>query len=155
MPPACSPSLRGNPSDRQLRGLARMIHWSALAILLGVGGTWLGVKWLDRQQTPRPPEVDWLLGLLAFFPAWLIPFLSLLGRSVETLPEASVAVWAILSASAGLLGAIVTDAVVRHLRGSAEPERRMKYWAVGLAALVPAWGIALVGVLLTSGGEVP
>ncbi|MFQ5897697.1 MAG: hypothetical protein ACE5JN_05555 [Candidatus Methylomirabilia bacterium] len=132
-----------------------MIHWSALAIVVGVGGTWLGVRWLDRRQSSRPPEVDWLLGVIALLPAWLIAFLSLLGRAVETLPEASAAVWPIASAAAALLGVIVTDATVRRLRGSDARERRTRYWAAGLASLVPAWGIALLGVLFTSGGEVP
>lgn len=87
----------------------------------------------------------WALGLAALLPAWLIAFLGLMGSSPigRRIP---LEIAFLLSSAAALLGVIVTDAVVRRLSEPARPHRPLTYWLLGVAALVPAWGIALAGL---------
>lgn len=132
-----------------------MIRWSVLAAVVGVVLTWLATARLGRQGSGRPPEVYWLLGLAALFPAWLIVFLGLIEPAIETLPETFVAVWWILSASTALLGVIVGDAVVRRFRESGRPYPRARYWLVGVVGFFPAWGIALLAFLKLVSAEGP
>lgn len=126
-----------------------MIIWSVAAGLIGVLGTWFGMGQLDRSESPRPPEVFWLLGMAAVFPAWLIAILGLLGRVSGRFPEMFVAVWWILSASAAIMGVILADAIVRHLRDSEQPHSLAVYWLIGIGTFVPAWCLALLGLLWT------
>jgi len=83
-------------------------------------------------------------GLVGLAPAWVITFVALLGSSpAPRLPVWSAAAW-IASSSAALLGAIVTEALVRG--ASASGGRPLAwYWTYGLAALLPAWLIAILG----------
>lgn len=124
-----------------------MIYWSVAAGLVGVLGTWFGIVRLDRQESHRPPEVYWLLGMAALAPAWLIAFLGLLGRMTGRFPEMSIAVWWILSASAAMIGVILTDAMVRRLQESGKAHPGKRYWLVGTGTFFPAWCIALLGLL--------
>ncbi len=128
-----------------------MIEWSILAGVLGVAGTWFGTTYLARRK-PRP-EIRWLLGIAALFPAWLIAFLGLLGLSTGPRPEKALAVSWILSSAVALLGVIVTDAALRHLRASGRDHRPVIYWLLGVVALVPGWGIALFILLLKTTGR--
>ena len=130
-----------------------MIKWSILAGLLGVPGTWFGTAHLARRRSDQRPEIHWLLGIAALLPAWLIAFLGLLGLSTGPRPEkALIASW-ILSSSVALLGVIVTDAVLKRLRESGRNRRPVTYWLLGVAALLPGWGIALLGLVLTATGK--
>jgi len=90
--------------------------------------------------------VYWIFGLAALLPAWLVAFLGLLGSLTGRFPERSREVWWILSSSAAILGVIVTDGVVRKWREAAKAPPPVRYWLVGMGALAPAWGIALVGL---------
>ena len=124
-----------------------MIYWSVVAALVGVLGTWFGMVRLDRSESHRPPEVFWLLGMAAIFPAWLIAFLGLLGRMSGRFPEMSLAAWWILSAAAAIVGVILADAMVRRRRESGHPSPPVKYWLIGVGTFIPAWGLALLGLL--------
>jgi len=125
-----------------------MIGWSILAGSLGVLGTWLGTAWLARREFHRRPWSYWLLGIGALLPAWLIAFLSLLGRSSGPRPaKASIASW-VLSSSVALLGVIVTDVVLTRLRESGRDHPPLIYWLLGVLALLPAWAIALLGLMV-------
>ncbi len=141
--------IRGEIGARQLFDEATMIYWSVAAGLVGVLGTWFGIVRLDRQESHRPPEVYWLLGMAALAPAWLIAFLGLLGRMTGRFPEMFVAVWFILSASAAIAGVILADATVRGLQESGQPYPQAKYWLVGIGTFLPAWCIALLGLVWT------
>ena len=85
-----------------------------------------------------------MLGMAALFPAWLIAFLAVLTLGTKVVPKGVV----IVTSVAPLLGAIVTDAVVRHLRASGRERHPVTYWLLGVAAVLPAWGIGLLALTL-------
>ena len=125
-----------------------MTGWSILAGLLGVLATGVAMAFLSRHDSSRPRTIYWLLGMAALLPAWLIAFLDLLGRSSGPRPEkASSAAW-ILSSSAALLGVILTDVTLRRLRESGRDPGAVTCWLLGVLALLPGWGIALLGLIL-------
>lgn len=117
-----------------------MFWGSIVAALVGVLGTAVGAA--SRRGSDRSPYLYWVLGLVALFPAWLIAFLGVLGPSVVGRPESGVPF--ISSSSAALLGAIVSDALVRRLRESGRPHGPATFWLLGMGALAPAWAIALL-----------
>lgn len=123
-----------------------MSGWSILAGLLGVLGTGGGMLYLARRGFPQRSELYWLLGITALLPAWLIAFLDLLGRSSGPRPEKALSLSWILTTSVALLGVIVTDQVVKRLRESGRDRRPVIYWLLGVVALLPAWGIALLAL---------
>ena len=86
------------------------------------------------------PERFWLLGMGALGPAWLIAFLGLLGPSATSVPRGVV----IGSSAVPLVGVIVTDAVVRRLQQSGRNYPPVTYWLIGVAAILPGWGMALL-----------
>jgi len=121
-----------------------MIAWSLLAGVVGLLGTWTLIAYRARRKPPSGPVFYWVLGLVALLPAWLIGFLGLLGSSLGERPEGLLPFGFILSSSAALLGLIMTDAIVRRLRDSGHTHPPITYWLLGVAALAPAWGIALL-----------
>lgn len=121
-----------------------MIIWS---VVVGAFGLWGTSAWLARQRRRSPqtsPERYWLLGMAGLFPAWLIAFLSVLSLGTKVVPKGVV----IVTSVAPLLGAIVTDAIVRRMRASGRERRPMAYWLLGVAALLPGWGIGLLALAL-------
>lgn len=130
-----------------------MIKWSVLAGVLGVLGTGVGTVYLSRQESSGRQGIYWLLGIAALLPAWLIAFLDLLARSSGPRPEkALIASW-ILSSSLALLGVIVTDAALKRLHESGRGHRPLTCWLLGVLALLPGWGIALLGLLAGTAGK--
>ena len=113
----------------------------------------LRIRFCRVVAAPRPPEVYWLLGFAALLPAWLIAFLGLLGRLTGRFPEKPLEAWWILSASAAILGVILTDGVVQKWREATTASPTAKYWLLGIGAFVPAWGIALLGLLWLRHGQ--
>lgn len=126
-----------------------MIYWSIVVAVVGVVGTAIGTVRLERRGSDRSPELYWVLGLVAFLPAWMITVLALLGRMGGRFPDMSVGAWWILSGAAGMLGLIVGDAMVRRLRESGRKHPAARYWAVGIGTFAPAWGVALLGLVWT------
>jgi hypothetical protein len=126
-----------------------MIAWSVLIGLVGALATWGAMRSLGARESSQRPHLDWSLGLAALLPAWLIAFVGLLGASPTGRPEASLSVFLHLASSAALLGIILSDGAMRRLRESGRAYRSVTYWLLGGAALVPAWGIALVGLIWT------
>lgn len=125
-----------------------MRTWSVVVGVAGMLATWIWMTCLARRLSFDPIRA-WLLGLGALLPAWLIGFLGLLGPSSLGRPEPALKVSFILSSSAALLGVILTDAAVRRFRGSGREHRPVTYWLLGVAALLPAWGIALLSLTWT------
>lgn len=119
-----------------------MVKWSIVFGFLGIFGTAIIVLYLNRWLSHWEPRQYWLLGLMALFPAWLIAFLGLLpapvGPEQEPLPRS-----ALLSSIVALLGVVATDTGLRGLHNSGSFFSPLKYWLLGLAALLPAWLIAL------------
>jgi hypothetical protein len=126
-----------------------MTEWSILAGLVGVPAALAAVPYIARRESTQRPEIPWLLGIAGLLPAWLIAFLGLLGRSSGPRPEKALTLPWILSSSAALLGVIITDAVLRRLRETGGGPRPLTSWLLGAAALLPAWGIALIALSLT------
>jgi hypothetical protein len=121
-----------------------MISWSAGLALIGLVATRLLVTWVARRDRRPGPHVYWAMGLAAFFPAWLVVFVALLG-SVSLEPGLTNRIW-VLSSALGLLGVIATDAAVRRLAESGRTRSPVTYWLAGVAAFVPAWLISLLGL---------
>src|SRR5262249_57069354 len=87
----------------------------------------------------------WALGLVTLLPAWLVAFLGLLGTTPGVRPQlVSGAAW-LLSAAAGLIGAIATEARVRETGDFAEAHHATRLWRLGGLALLPSLGIVLSG----------
>lgn len=93
---------------------------------------------------PRPEvEKYWLLGLAAFFPAWLLALLGLLGTGSIDSPTYSPPRAVVSSSAAALIGVIVSDFVKRRLRASGVAMAPAIYWLLGLAAFLAGWVVAL------------
>ena len=130
-----------------------MIGWSIFAGVLGLLVSRLAMAYLAPPQSKRPPELYWFLGIAALLPAWLTAFMGLLTLASGPRPEKILTAAWVLSSSAALLGVITTDAVLRRLRESGRDHKPLTYWILGILALVPGWGIALLGLLLKSPGR--
>lgn len=109
----------------------------------GHGLRWLALPGVSRRRGRYSPGI---LGLAGPMLAWLTAFVGLLGTSTGRRPELAFAVSWILSASVALFQVILTDAAVNRLHGAGRASRRVTYWLLGVAALLPAWGIALLGL---------
>lgn len=122
---------------------------SILAAMLGVLGTAIGLT--RGRRFLQTPYLCWIVGLLALFPAWLIAFLGLLGPAPigrgMARPEPAWEVAFILSAAASLAGVIATEAAIRRLSEAERVQGAWTYWLLGVAALAPAWAIALLGLV--------
>lgn len=120
---------------------------SLLLALAGMLATRAGVNRLAG-GSGRDPHVYWALGLVALLPAWLVVSLALLPDVPGTRPQLISAVAWLLSAAAGLVGAIATEGRVRHLDESGLHPSPRRLWRLGVMALAPSWAIALVGHVL-------
>ncbi|MFQ5658284.1 MAG: hypothetical protein ACE5G5_12140 [Candidatus Methylomirabilales bacterium] len=116
-----------------------MITWSVVAAVLGLCG---GGAAVTVWRPGWSPERYWLLGMATLFPAWLIAFLGILAASAEALPRGAF----IGSSSLPLIGAIITDTMVKRLRQSGRRPRPTTYWLLGVAALLPAWVFAILSI---------
>ena len=126
-----------------------MIAWSVVIGLVGTLATWSATRSLGARESSQRPHLHWSLGLAGLAPAWLVAFVALLGASPTGRPEASLSAFLHLASSAALLGIILSDGAMRRLRESGRAYRSVTYWLLGGAPLVPAWGIALLGLIWT------
>lgn len=99
------------------------------------------VTW-SRQLPQWGPRQNWLLGIAALFPAWLIAFMGLLPPSPGGF-ETSLPRPALFSSALVLLGVIFTDGLARRLQSRTDDRRPLLYCLLGMAALLPGWCIAL------------
>jgi hypothetical protein len=130
-----------------------MTGWSILAGLLGMLGTGATASILSRRKPSARGLSYWLLGMAALLPAWLIAFFDLLGRSSGPRPERVLTASWILSSSAVLLGVIATDAALRRLREWGRNPGPVLCWLLGVLALLPGWGVAILGLALKTKGQ--
>lgn len=126
----------------------RVIVSSLLLGVLGVVAARVGLGCLSARAVDRDPHVYWLLGLVALVPAWLVVFWVLLDPSPKQRAEMVSAESWILSTAAGLIGAILTEGLVRRTSESETNHPPLAYWRLGLFGFAPAWGIALLGYAL-------
>ena len=116
--------------------------------LIGVVASRIGLTNLTADGTSRDPHAYWALGLVTLLPAWLVAFVGLLGTTPGVRPQlVSGAAW-LLSAAAGLIGAIATEARVRETGDFAEAHQATRLWRLGVLAFLPAWVIVLSGHLV-------
>jgi hypothetical protein len=119
---------------------------SIVAGLIGIFGT---RAWTRRRAAIVQDEAHgfWLLGIVAVLPAWLVVFVYLLpsGPGMRTHP-AGAAAW-LCSVALGLVGAIASEARLRHGRSSALGRAPDRAWSLGLWAMIPAWLAMLLGLL--------
>lgn len=121
-----------------------MITWSVVAAALGICGTGAFVADPNSRWPRLSVERCWFLGMAALFPAWLIAFLGVLAPAGGAVPRFVL----IGASSAPLLGIIITDTVIRRVRGVSNVRRPVTYWFLGVVALLPGWAIALVALTL-------
>lgn len=126
-----------------------MMLLSLAAAVVGLLATWGAMARFGQRPSPSGPVRYWLLGLGGLAPAWLIAFLGLLGPSPMGRAEGVLGASFLVSSAAALLGVIVTDGAVRRLRESGRDHAPLTYWLLGVAAIGPAWGAALLGLLWT------
>ena len=89
---------------------------SVLLGLIGVIASRVGLTRLTADDASRDPHTYWALGLVTLLPAWLVAFVGLLGTTPGVRPQlVSGAAW-LLSAAAGLVGAIVSEARLSRSR---------------------------------------
>ena len=116
---------------------------SVLLGLIGVVASRIGLTNLTVDGASRDPHAYWALGLVTLLPAWLVAFVGLLGTTPAVRPQLlSDAAW-LLSAAAGLIGAIATEARVRGTGDFAEAHHATRLWRLGVLGFLPAWVIVL------------
>ena len=121
------------------------LAFSALLGLIGVLASRIGLTYVTADGASRDSHVYWAVGLVALLPAWLVAFVGLLGTTPGVRPQlVSGAAW-LLSAAAGLIGAIATEARVRGAGDTAEAHLAPRLWRLGVLAFLPAWMIVLIG----------
>jgi hypothetical protein len=91
------------------------------------------------------PERYWFLGIAAITPAWLVSLLGFLTGLAAA--EKSMRLYLVGASAAALLGVIGTEYCVRHSRSSSAAWHPLIYWALGIASLVPSWGVLLRGII--------
>ena len=122
-----------------------IIAASVLLGLIGVVASRIGLTYLTANGASRDPHAYWAVGLVTLLPAWLVAFVGLLGSQPGVKPQlVSSAAW-LLSAAAGLIGAIATEAGVRGAGDSVEAHHAARLWRLGVLAFLPAWVIVLIG----------
>ncbi|MBI2357401.1 MAG: hypothetical protein HYV04_00530 [Deltaproteobacteria bacterium] len=120
-----------------------MIGWS---VALGVLGVSLSALLAGRYRAILPVgEADrcWLIGLFGLFPAWLVAIWGLLGTGNMDSPSYTPPRALIISSAAALIGVIVSDYFKRRFAAGDRTLSPAASWLLGLAALVPAWAVAL------------
>ena len=93
-------------------------------------------------RRPRPPALQWLAGLPALLPAWLLPFVSLLNAvgTAEGPPRKAFMV----ASAAAILGVLGSDWLINREERRGPAARPLRWWLIGAAALAPAWLVALL-----------
>ena len=120
-----------------------IIASSVLLGLIGVVASRIGLTHLTADGASRDPHAYWALGLVTLLPAWLVAFVGLLGITPGVRPQ--LVSGALLSAAAGLIGAIATEARVRETGDFAEAHHATRLWRLGVLAFLPSWVIVLSG----------
>jgi hypothetical protein len=126
------------------------IGTSLLLALLGVVTTRKAIGRLGAAGVDRDPHVYWALGFAALVPAWLVVFLALLGPTARPRPELVPAAAWVLSAAAGLIGAIASEGWLRQAVEAAGSRSPRACWWLGLLGSLPAWLVAAAGYALVA-----
>ncbi len=118
------------------------VVWSLALAVAGVAVSRWGTRTLARRPTPPTPRVLWVAGLPALLFAWLVPFVSLLNASgtIEGPPRKTF----MGASAAAILGVLASDWLINREEKRGPDGRPLVSWLLGVAALVPAWLVALI-----------
>jgi hypothetical protein len=120
----------------------RLILWSLGLAVLGLVASRWSATLLLRRASAAMPRVFWVTGLPAFLPAWLVPFVSLLGAADSAQGPPRTAFLA--ASAAGILGVVASDTLFNREERRPAGARTLVCWLLGAGALAPAWLVALV-----------
>jgi hypothetical protein len=120
----------------------RLFVWSLGLVLVGLAVSRWGARAVERRAAPPTPRALWVVGLPAFLPAWLLPFIALLNASgtIEGPPRKAF----MAASAAAILGVLGSDWLITREEKRAEPTQSFVWWLLGALALVPAWLVALL-----------
>jgi hypothetical protein len=118
------------------------VVWSLAFAVAGVAVSRWGARTLARRPTPPMPRVLWVAGLPTLLLAWLVPFVSLLNASgtIEGPPRKTF----MGASAAAILGVLASDWLINREEQRGPDGRPLVSWLLGVAALVPAWLVALI-----------
>ena len=96
------------PVDRAVT----VVLWSFALAVLGLAASRWGASVLARRAPPATPRAQWLAGLPALLPAWLLPFVSLLNAvgTAEGPPRKAFMV----ASAAAILGVLGSDWLINR-----------------------------------------
>ena len=119
-----------------------IVLWSLAFGIVGVAVSRWGARALARRGAPPTPRALWVVGLPALLFAWIVPFVALLNASGTIYgPPRKTFMGA---SAAAILGVLASDWLINR-EEKRDPERRpLASWLLGVAALVPAWLVALI-----------
>jgi hypothetical protein len=119
-----------------------VVVWSFALAVLGLAASRWGMSVLARRAPPATPRAQWLAGLPALLPAWLLPFVSLLNAvgTAEGPPRKAFMV----ASAAAILGVLGSDWLINREERCPPAARPLRWWLIGAAALAPAWLVALL-----------
>lgn len=120
----------------------RLVLWSVALAVLGLAASRWGAGALARRTPEAGRRAAWVAGVLALLPAWLVPFIALLGAvgSAGAPPR-----FAFLAASAtAILGVIASDGLLARAERAGAARAPDRPWLLGALALLPGWLTALV-----------
>jgi hypothetical protein len=116
--------------------------WSIGLAAIGLAASRGAAPLLARRAPQAASRVAWVAGVLALLPAWLVPFVSLLGAAgtVGGPPRLSF----LVASAAAILGLIASDALLVRAEQRPAPVPPARGWLLGIVALAPAWLVALL-----------
>ena len=119
-----------------------IILWSMAFGIVGVAVSRWGARALARRGSPPTPRALWVVGLPALLFAWIVPFVALLNASgtIEGPPRKTF----MGASAAAILGVLVSDWLINREEKRESERRPLVSWLLGVAALVPAWLVALI-----------
>jgi hypothetical protein len=119
-----------------------IILWSLAFGIVGVAVSRWGARALARRGSPPTPRALWVVGLPALLFAWIVPFVALLNASgtIEGPPRKTF----MGASAAAILGVLVSDWLINREEKRGSGRRPLVSWLLGVAALVPAWLVALI-----------
>jgi len=119
-----------------------IVLWSLAFGIVGVAVSRWGARALARRGAPPTPRALWVVGLPALLFAWIVPFVALLNASgtIEGPPRKTF----MGASAAAILGVLVSDWLINREEKRESERRPLVSWLLGVAALVPAWLVALI-----------
>ena len=119
-----------------------IVLWSLAFGIIGVAVSRWGARALARRGSPPTPRALWVVGLPALLFAWIVPFVALLNASgtIEGPPRKTF----MGASAAAILGVLVSDWLINREEKRESERRPLVSWLLGVAALVPAWLVALI-----------